>query len=129
MPAADTLLFVYGTLKRGGANHAMMRDQRYLGPARTAPGHTLYSLGEYPGMVADQADANGVDGELWMVSPEAQARLDTFEGVHEGLYARKPVALATWPDQLATKTAPQAKTYLYLREIVGRPHIGSLWPI
>ena len=31
-----TTLFVYGTLKRGGSNHAHLAGQKFLGPARTA---------------------------------------------------------------------------------------------
>ena len=43
-----TRVFVYGTLKRGGSNHSFLAGQRYLGPARTPPGFTLHSLGDYP---------------------------------------------------------------------------------
>lgn len=130
MSAADrALVFVYGTLKSGGSNHAQIAGQLRLGPARTAPGFTLYSLGEYPGLVADPADTSGVSGELWSVDSAALAALDAFEGVDEGLYARVPAPLAAWPENLPAAEARNAWMYLYLRDTAGRPRIGSDWPV
>ncbi len=54
------LLFVYGTLKRGCRNHRHLAGQAFVGPARTAPGFTLYDLGGYPGIAAGLA-AGGRD--------------------------------------------------------------------
>lgn len=64
------LVFVYGTLKRGGRNHAHLSGQYFLGPARTQPGYTLYQPADYPGMVPVTADRDGVTGELcrWMTN-------------------------------------------------------------
>lgn len=134
LPPGTALVFVYGTLKRGGSNHRWMDGQRYLGPARTVAGHTLYSLGDYPGLVADPADRAGVEGELWAVDAAALARLDAFEGVPEGLYARVPLPLAEWPPTAALAPdadgrPPVAQTYVYLRDLAGRPRLGSRWPI
>ena len=42
--AGMTAVFTYGTLKRGGSNHALMAGQTFLGAARTAPGYTLHAL-------------------------------------------------------------------------------------
>ncbi|TAG31979.1 MAG: hypothetical protein EAZ36_02825, partial [Verrucomicrobia bacterium] len=36
-PHHPHLVFVYGTLKRGGSNHAFMVGQRFIGLARHAP--------------------------------------------------------------------------------------------
>lgn len=127
--AGRTLVFVYGTLKRGGVNHAQLADQLHVGPARTAPGYTLYSLGEYPGLVADPADRSGVAGELWAVDAPALARLDAFEGLDEGLYARVPAPLSAWPESLPATEALRAWMYLYLRSVEGRPWIGGDWPV
>jgi gamma-glutamylcyclotransferase (GGCT)/AIG2-like uncharacterized protein YtfP len=128
MHAADrTLVFVYGTLKRDGSNHAQLAGQTWVGPARTSPGFTLYSLGEYPGLVAEPADRSGVTGELWAVDAAALARLDAFEGVDEGLYARVPAPLSSWPETLPANEAARAWMYLYLRDLTGRPHIGFEW--
>lgn len=76
---APTILFVYGTLKRGQRNHFLMREARFLGEAVTAPLYTLLDLGSFPGMIPGGTTA--VHGELYEVGPELLARLDRHEGV------------------------------------------------
>lgn len=131
MPAAAnesaprTLLFVYGTLKRGGTNHRWLGGQIYVGPARTTPGVTLYSVGEYPGLVRDAEDREGVTGELWEVDAACLARLDAFEGVPEGLYAREPFHLAEFPAGAASR----AELYRYLRKVSPSARIGHTWTV
>lgn len=122
--AADpmrTLLFVYGTLKRGGCNHGHLAGQTYVGPARTQPGYTLYDLGGYPAIVADPGTREGVVGEVWSVDAPALAALDAFEGVHEGLYRREPLPLEE----------PYARhsidAYVSAQPIQNRPRIGAEW--
>jgi len=124
-PEADrTILFIYGTLKRGASNHAVLAGQTYLGDATTVPGYRLFLVADYPGLVKDTTDQRGVQGELWSVASEALARLDAFEGVPEKLYRRAPIALLP-PDNETT-----AETYLYLRNTRGRrPIIDGLWPV
>ena len=121
-----TTLFVYGTLKRGGSNHAFLAGQRFLGTARTVPGFTLFSLGAYPGLVASHGDRAGVTGELWSVDDTCLVRLDELEGTAEGLYRRASIKLAA-----PTPVAPDAavETYFYLRPLIGCPSLGSAWPI
>lgn len=115
-----TRLFVYGTLKHGCKNHHHIAGQVYLGEARTAPGYRLYDLGDYPGMIADATDTEGVTGEVWEVNAASLVHLDDFEGVSEGLYRRLPVALLKPFDQ------PAADTYLYNRA-PGTRVIGPTW--
>ena len=117
------LLFVYGTLKRGGENHSCLRSQQLLGAARTAAGYRLYRLDGYPGMVADGSHASGVSGEVWAVDAATLAALDLFEGVDEGLYERVPVRL------LPPFDAQPVQTYLYLRDLAGRVPLGGDWPV
>jgi gamma-glutamylcyclotransferase (GGCT)/AIG2-like uncharacterized protein YtfP len=116
-----TRIFVYGTLKRGGRNHHYMAGQQFLGEARTAPGYTLFSLGDYPGMIRSPDDKDGVTGEVWLVDPPGLQKLDELEGLDEGLYERVPVSLAP---PFATQAV---ETYLYLRNLEGRPALGSTW--
>jgi gamma-glutamylcyclotransferase (GGCT)/AIG2-like uncharacterized protein YtfP len=118
MPA----IFVYGTLKRGGQNHRHLAGQHFLHAARTVAGYTLYQPADYPGMVRDPLDQNGVTGEVWLVSPECLRRLDAFEGVAEKLYARVAVPFA--PPHAATAV----ESYLYLRPLNDCPHVGATWP-
>lgn len=118
-----TRVFVYGTLKRGGDNHHYLAYQQFLGPARTPAGYTLYSLGDYPGMVRATADTAGVAGELWAVDAACLHQLDLLEGVNEGLYERVPIKLAAPEDD------KPVETYLYLGSIAGRKQIGSIWDV
>lgn len=114
-------LFVYGTLKSGHCRDHMLGGQRFVGTAVTADGYRLYDLGPYPGLVAD-ADAGGVRGELYEVSPGRLALIDVEEGVPEGLYRRGPVRLAGPSAWLA------AETYFFLGDIRGFPDAGGVWP-
>jgi gamma-glutamylcyclotransferase (GGCT)/AIG2-like uncharacterized protein YtfP len=116
-----TRIFVYGTLKRGGSNHALLAGQQFLGAACTAPGYILYLLGDYPGMVRAANDQAGVTGEVWLVDDACLQQLDELEGVAEGLYERAAIQLA------APLNAEPAQAYLYLRNITGRQAIGAVW--
>ncbi|MFH1496951.1 MAG: gamma-glutamylcyclotransferase family protein [Verrucomicrobiota bacterium] len=115
------LLFVYGTLKRGCKNHAHMAGQSLVADARSVGGHRLYDLGDYPGLVPDPTEPDGVIGEIWSVDAAALRRLDDFEGVDEGLYARRPIKLRPPHDTLAVDT------YVFLGRVDGRPRIGPEW--
>lgn len=88
-----TVLFVYGTLKRGQCNHGLLAGQQFLGEAVTEPGYRLVDLGAYPGLVRDEAGGRAVGGELWAVTPSCLAELDAFEDVPR-LFVRQPVAVA-----------------------------------
>jgi gamma-glutamylaminecyclotransferase len=118
-----TLVFVYGTLKKGGSNHRFLSGQTLMGTARTRPGFTLFSLGDYPGMVPRVTDREGVTGEVWAVNSACLAQLDALEGLAEKLYRRAPVPLAP-PFENA-----MIETYFYLRSLDGCPHLGATWPI
>jgi len=89
-----TILFVYGTLKRGGPNHRLLAGQQFLGEARTEPKYRLIDLGEYPGL-QEATDGESVSGEIYAVDDEAMARLDEFEDVPR-LFVRAPVMLDEW---------------------------------
>lgn len=114
-------VFVYGTLKRGGQYHDLLAEQKLLGEARTTAGYTLYQPANYPGMVRAPDDTKGVTGELWEVSSECLARLDALEGVPQKLYERIPIPLIAPHDSIA------AESYLYLRPLLGCPHLGTTW--
>jgi gamma-glutamylaminecyclotransferase len=94
-----TVLFVYGTLRRGHRNHPRIAGQVFLGDAATAPRYRVLALGPYPGLVPDDAAGVVVPGELWAVSDGRLAELDKFEGVPD-LFDRRPVAVAGRDDQV-----------------------------
>lgn len=124
-PAKDEhLVFVYGTLKRGATNAAVMTGHRYVAEGRTVPGYRLFVVAAYPGMVKDPADRIGVAGEIWAVDSAGLRRLDAFEGVPEKLYRREPVVLQAPHDRL------EVDGYLYLRTTRGRRALlDGHWPV
>ena len=117
------LIFLYGTLKRGGSNHRHVGGQAFVGSARTAPGYRLFKLEGYPGMVVDANDRLGVEGEVWSVTDECRQHLDAFEGVPEGLYRREPVPLlAPFADRLV-------EAYVYAHTVAGLIEVGPVWEV
>jgi len=116
-----SLVFVYGTLKRGFENHAHMAGQSLVGTASTAPGFALYDLGGYPGMVRSPGTATGVAGEVWSVDEKCLRRLDELEGTSEGLYRRERIPLVGAPFEGG------AEAYIYLGRTEGRPALGCEW--
>ncbi len=113
----SSLLFVYGTLKRGLRNHVLLAGQEYLGPARTLPGYRLYHCGPYPGLVP-VAEGAEVDGELWRVDGPTLRRLDEFEGV-PSVFDRRAIMLEG--------RAEPVFVYLYVKDVSGYPECAS-WP-
>jgi gamma-glutamylaminecyclotransferase len=84
------LLFVYGTLLRGEANHPQLSDAAFVRSARTEARYELVDLGGYPALLEDGHTA--VSGEVYDVNASLLAQLDMFEDVPE-LYERKPIEL------------------------------------
>ncbi|MDP0499981.1 MAG: gamma-glutamylcyclotransferase family protein [Verrucomicrobiota bacterium JB022] len=122
--ARPTLVFVYGTLKTGGTNHHYLKGQKLLGEARTEPGYRLYVVADYPGLVADRSDQEGVQGELWAVDAATLPALDELEGLDEGLYAREPIQLQAPFDR------HEVVTYYYLFPVAGCPTLpDGNWPV
>lgn len=87
MPA-DDLVFVYGTLRRGQSNHALLARAAFLGEHTTEPGYTMLDLGWYPGVV--QGGADSIRGELYRVDADTLAALDVLED-YPDLYTRKRI--------------------------------------
>jgi gamma-glutamylcyclotransferase (GGCT)/AIG2-like uncharacterized protein YtfP len=88
----NTLLFVYGTLKRGEENHRWLSTHhpRFLGEARIQ-GRLFRIKGQsYPG-AAPTRSRRYVRGELYELTrpDEALKKLDKFEGTDEGLFVRR----------------------------------------
>lgn len=77
------LLLVYGTLKRGHANHHHLGGAIFMGEARLEQ-LNLHDLGPFPMAVPG---AGHVIGELYRVSGESFPALDRLEGVPR-LYRR-----------------------------------------
>lgn len=117
----NTLIFVYGTLKRGCSNHDQLAGQTFVGEATTTPGYRLFQVTVYPGMISQPGAADRILGEVWSVDPEHLKRLDDFEGVAEGIYRRELVSLE------APYATERVEAYFYARPFEGRPALGSAW--
>lgn len=75
------LVFVYGTLRRGGSNAFRMEGAGFRGAARVEG--ELHAITWYPGLTL-KPGAGWVIGELYAVGPEQMAALDEFEGLSAG---------------------------------------------
>ena len=135
-------MFIYGTLKRGFVRHYALREQRYIGIARTQPQYAMYGYGGYPALVDKTlAEASGVNaenrifGELYEVDDACVIELDKIEGTDKGLFERREIALgevtmtglptddAVWK-ALSNKTA---QAYFFKRKLNGDADCGQLW--
>jgi len=86
------LLFVYGTLKSNKFANNILEDSIHLADATTTKDYSIYCLGDYPGMILENS-ANGVRGEIYLVSKNLKKKLDMYEGVGFGLYSFKPIKI------------------------------------
>ena len=84
------LVFTYGTLLRGEANHDLLARARFVAEARTEPCFELFDLGPFPAMSAGGRTA--VLGEVYAVDDATLARLDRLEG-HPSFYQRTRIRL------------------------------------
>jgi len=75
---AGELVFVYGTLRRGGSNSFRMDGAEFVSAGKA--GGAMFVISWYPGLVLDM-DQGHVLGDLYRVGPEQLAALDEFEGL------------------------------------------------
>ena len=75
------LVFVYGTLRRGGSNAFRMDGAEFVGKGRVQG--NLYVISWYPGLVLGR-DCGWVTGEVYRVGVEQLRALDDFEGLAAG---------------------------------------------
>ncbi|KAL8543580.1 hypothetical protein ACS0TY_004228 [Phlomoides rotata] len=96
-----SLIFVYGTLKRGFYNHRLIEelirtgDSAYVGAFTTVEAFPLV-CGPHgiPYLINLPGSGHRVRGELYSVSSGlGRGRLDQLEGVEQGHYQRLPVAV------------------------------------
>lgn len=90
----DIFVFVYGSLKKGFANHCVIEKQDYVGPASLTGKYRMFSLGCYPGVTNDTvlSDPATIKGELYRVDNNGLFDLDLLEG-NGSYYTRVKVQL------------------------------------
>ena len=85
------LVFVYGTLRRGGAGAMPVRfpSSRFIAEAKVSG--SLYDLGAYPGLLLNESSSL-VSGEVYEVDDATLKELDEFEALTN--FWRKQVELS-----------------------------------
>jgi gamma-glutamylcyclotransferase (GGCT)/AIG2-like uncharacterized protein YtfP len=85
------LVFVYGTLRRGGAGAMSIRfpTSRFIADAKVSG--SLYDLGAYPGVLLNESNSL-VIGEVYEVDDEILIELDDYESSSH--YRRKQVEIS-----------------------------------
>ncbi len=116
---SQTILFVYGTLKRGQMNNHFLVGQTFLGEAETLPKYRLYGLGWHPGMV-DDTNGLAVKGELWRVDALSLAMMDEYED-HPNQFIRKVIEIRDYPGQV--------ESYFFNGIVPAVAPSGSEWPL
>lgn len=104
---------MYGSLKRGRANHHELHAAEFVAAARTAQGFALRMIHGYPALVPG---TRAISGELYRVPLSALAALDEFEGSD---YVRQAIDLDGSQGALA---------YLSRVPEAGAPYPGDEWP-
>ncbi|WP_440952302.1 gamma-glutamylcyclotransferase family protein [Methanococcoides sp. FTZ1] len=74
-----SLLFVYGTLKKGCCNHHLLGDSTFVCEASTATEFRMLDLEYFPGVVMGEPGSK-ISGELYNADNELLKVLDEFEG-------------------------------------------------
>lgn len=111
----SVLLAVYGTLKAGCSNHALIVQAPLVGYDKLCQ-ICLYDIGPYPG--ARLEASSGIEVEVYDVTPTLLARLDLLEEYDpadpaHSLYTRELVA---------TRFGP-AWVYLYQGDVYDKPSL------
>ncbi len=88
-----SLLFVYGSLKRGFFNHHLICEMDLISVDRTRDKYCMLDLGPFPGVI-DSRQVSSIQGEVFEVDDQLLRKLDLFEGDH---YFRKQVYLERSP--------------------------------
>ena len=84
-------VFVYGTLKEGFGNNALLRDATFVSRGCTVQPYLMLDTGGFPVVFQDPAKHN-VSGEVYEVDDATLAQLDRLEG-HPSFYERKEITV------------------------------------
>lgn len=109
-------LFVYGSLKRGQANHAELARAVFVATACTLPEFALRMIDGYPALVPGN---RRVRGELYRIATPDLELLDEFEGAG---YRRQLIGIEL-------ETSIQAQAFLATAPSAGVPLAGDEWPV
>ena len=126
-PMPPPLVFVYGSLRRGGDAHARLRAVAVrLGPASIIG--RLYDLGPYPAARPARRPRERVHGELYRLTRRAAlAALDRYEACDPPAGATPEYRRETVPVEHAGRQR-HAWVYWYARPLRGARRLpGGVW--
>lgn len=75
-------VFVYGTLRRGDDNdiNLLSPSPHFVGAGTV--GGVMYHLGDYPGVLLNDAPQHNIVGEVYAIAPELEKVLDEIEMIY-----------------------------------------------
>ena len=117
-----TVLFVYGTLRRGLRLHHHLQGAVYLGEARIAG--SLYDIGTYPGLLVNPSPG-WVSGDLFKVDAEMIQCLDAVAEYNPEEPERSEYLRRVVPVWTPTGVPMKAVTYIFNRDVQGFVFIDS----
>jgi len=100
------LFFIYGTLKKDGNNHSVLKshmkkekDSKAFGvPVETINKFPMYASSYgFPFLVDNKGIGSIIKGELWDIKEDNIGYMDQFEGVPD-LYLRKTIKISIVED-------------------------------
>lgn len=109
------LVFVYGTLRRGGAGAMSARfpGSKFVADAEVSG--ALYDLGAHPGLLLGESDSPVV-GEVYEVDDELLRELDDFEASSH--YRRRRVEISLGADARACWVYEPSPEFYSLRTLI-----------
>lgn len=116
-PDGKHRVVIYGSLKSGEANHAVLKPARYLGEDALTD-LVLYDLGPYP--AGRREPSRGINVEIYAIPKPRLAVLDDFEG-----YRPKAPQASLYRRATIDTRYGEAWIYLYNRPVEGRPRIDA----
>lgn len=102
MPPDKHLVFVYGTLKRGGRNHYWLNGATFVAQARTVANYPLVING-LPYLFDVPGVGVRIKGEVFLVSNATLRSLDMLEG-HPFFYRRRFTTVLPLSGEVADTT-------------------------
>lgn len=104
------VIFVYGTLLKGQANHDYyLHNSEYLGDGRIV-GFEMFDLGSFPGIIVGDGS---VPGEVYLVTDAELSSINRLEGEGD-LYLKTNVKVS-----LDSGKSVHAAAYVYNRSVAG----------
>ena len=91
----NTLIFVYGSLRKGMGLNPVLDSSEHIGLAFTMPKYTMYDLGAFPCLTDNGKTL--IVGDLYSVDSDTLLQLDVIEGV-PNLYQRKEIEIQSYGD-------------------------------